>query len=177
MHRLFDCAGRGALTSRDCTGIDHAHGCGSDFYRSEHRHSNCPRARCLSVGLVKSTCCATPAQTALGEVRDRGLDCRIFGRLPSISSVQIDGAKIMVPMISFAFSPSPNKGHAPRPAAALLAGDRRLQARRAALAPQPACQGGTRYCAVWLQIFFEDALRLAHGLSTVRVQAFGSFMR
>jgi len=33
----------------------------------------------------------------LGEVRERGLDCRIFGRLPSISSVQIDGAKIMVP--------------------------------------------------------------------------------
>jgi|SRR6267378_4293999 hypothetical protein len=90
---------------------------------------------------------------------------------------KIDGAKIMVPMISFAFSPSPNKGHAPRPAAALLAGDRRLQARRAALAPQPACQGGTRYCAVWLQIFFEDALRLAHGLCAVRVQAFGSFMR
>src|SRR5712664_2186127 len=74
-------------------------------------------------------------------------------------------------------APSPNKGHAPRPAAALIAGDRRLQARRAALAPQPACQGGTRYCAVWLQIFFEDALRLAHGLCAVRVQAFGSFMR
>jgi len=55
---------------------------------------------------VRSTCCATPAQTTLGEVRDRGLDCQIFGRLPSISSVQIDGAKIMVPMISFAFSPS-----------------------------------------------------------------------
>ena len=28
------------------------------------------------------------------------------------------------------------------------AGDRRLQARRAALEPQPVCQGGTHYCAV-----------------------------
>src|SRR5882762_5089481 len=102
----FDCAGRGALTSEGPHRIDHAHGYGSNFYRSEHRHSSCPRSRCLSVGLVRSTCCATPAQTTLGEVRDRGLDCRIFGRLPSISSVQIDGAKIMVPMIAFAFSPS-----------------------------------------------------------------------
>jgi len=33
----------------------------------------------------------------LGEVRDQGLGCRIFGRLPSISSAQIDGAKVMVP--------------------------------------------------------------------------------
>jgi hypothetical protein len=95
---LFECAGRGALTSRDRT--DHAHGYYSDFYRSEHRYSNCPRSRCLSVGLVRSTCCATPAQTTLGEVRDRGLDCRIFGRLPSISSVQIDGAKMIVPILS-----------------------------------------------------------------------------
>jgi hypothetical protein len=80
--------GAALLLRGDCTGIDHAHGCDSDFYRSEHRHSNCPRSRCLSVGLVRSTCCATSAQTTLGKVRDRGLDCRIFGRLPSISSVQ-----------------------------------------------------------------------------------------
>ena len=33
--------------------IDHAHGYNSDYYRSEHRHFNCPRStRCLSVGLV-----------------------------------------------------------------------------------------------------------------------------
>ena len=108
----------------------------------------------------------------LGEVRERGLDCRIF-----VGCRRSQASKSMVQRSGpFAFSPSPNKGHAPRPAAALIAGDRRLQVRRATLAPQPACQGGTRYCAVWLQIFFEHALRLALGLCAVRVQAFGSFM-
>ena len=68
----FDCAGRGALTSEGPHRIDHAHGYGSNFYRSEHRHSNCSRPRCLSVALATSTCCATLAKTTLGEVRDRG---------------------------------------------------------------------------------------------------------
>jgi hypothetical protein len=169
---LFDCAWRGALTSRDCTGIDHAHGSGSDFYRSEHRHSNCPCSRCLSVGLVRSICCATPAQTtwvkSASGASTAGFSVGCRRSQASKSMVQRSGP--------FAFSPSPNKGHAPRPAAALIAGDRRLQVRRATLAPQPACQGGTRYCAVWLQIFFEHALRLALGLCAVRVHAFGSFM-
>jgi len=65
-------AGRGALTSKGPHRIDHAHGYGSNFYRSEHRHSNCSRPRCLSVALATSTCCATLAKTTLGEVRDRG---------------------------------------------------------------------------------------------------------
>jgi hypothetical protein len=59
----FDCAGRGALTSEGPHRIDHAHGYGSNFYRSEHRHSNCPRSRCLSVALATCTCCAKPTQT------------------------------------------------------------------------------------------------------------------
>src|SRR5882724_3107072 len=59
----FDCAGRGALTSEGPHRIDHAHGYNSDYYRSEHRHFNCPRSGCLSVGSVKSTCCAKPTHT------------------------------------------------------------------------------------------------------------------
>jgi len=31
--------------------IDHAYGYSSDYYHSEHRHFNCPRSGCLSVGL------------------------------------------------------------------------------------------------------------------------------
>jgi hypothetical protein len=59
----FDCAGRGALTSEGPHRIDHAHGYGSNFYRSAHRHFNCPRSRCLSVALATSTSCAKPIQT------------------------------------------------------------------------------------------------------------------
>ncbi len=57
----FDCAGRGALTSEGPHRIDHAHGYDSNLYRSEHRHFNCPRSRCLSVELAKSTYRATLA--------------------------------------------------------------------------------------------------------------------
>jgi hypothetical protein len=49
------------LPPRDRTGLTMY--TGSNFHRSEHRHSNCPRSRCLSVGSVKSTCCAKPTQT------------------------------------------------------------------------------------------------------------------
>jgi hypothetical protein len=68
----FDCAGRGALTSEGPHRIDHAHGYGRNFYRSEHRHSNCPRSRCLSVALATSTCCAKPTQTRTATAPARG---------------------------------------------------------------------------------------------------------
>jgi hypothetical protein len=55
----FDCAVRGASYFAGPYSIDHAHGYSSDPYRSQHRHSNCPRSRCVSVGLVRSICCAT----------------------------------------------------------------------------------------------------------------------
>jgi hypothetical protein len=55
----FDCAVRGASYFAGPHRIDHAHGYNSDPYRSQPRHSNCPHPRCVSVGLVRSICCAT----------------------------------------------------------------------------------------------------------------------
>ena len=68
----FDCAGRGALTSEGPHRIDHAHGYGSNFYRSEHRHSNCPRSRCLSLALATYylLCEAHPNQNCSGSSHD-----------------------------------------------------------------------------------------------------------
>ena len=76
----FDCAGRGALTSEGPHRIDHAHGYGSNFYRSEHRHSNCPCSRCLSVALARSICCATLAAECI-RTSDPGL-CDWCARKP-----------------------------------------------------------------------------------------------